>query len=133
MTDLPTDLYLAIKASMLPRDTNKHGTIFGGVLLSQMDLAADIGARHVIQKEGWPDAALVTVAMDSVEFKEPVFVGDTVSFWTQVTRIGRSSIAVQVNVKAERAGKEFPVTEALVTCVAVKTVDGQRKTVPIRG
>lgn len=133
MVELPTPRYLALKAAMMPRDTNKHGTIFGGVLLSYIDQAADVGARAVIRGEGWPEHSLVTVAMDRIEFKEPVLVGDTVSFWTQVTRIGRTSITIHVNVEVERVGAVLQVTEAEVTYVAVEEQDGQRHPVPIRG
>ena len=84
--------YLAVKVAMMPRDTNPYGTIFGGVLLSYIDQAGAIGARHEIQQRGFPAQSLVTVALDRVEFHEPVFVGDTVSFWTEVRRIGTTSI-----------------------------------------
>lgn len=133
MTTLPTPRYLALKAAMMPRDTNQHGTIFGGVLLSYIDQAASIGARAVIQERGWPDNAMVTVAMDRIEFKEPVLVGDTVSFWTTVTRIGRTSITADVQVEVERSRATIPVTEAEVTYVAVQVREGKRHPVPLRG
>ena len=133
MIELPTGRYLALKAAMMPRDTNKHGTIFGGVLLSHIDLAADIGAHAVVQSEGWPSQPRVTVAMDRVEFKEPVFVGDTVSLWTQVTRIGRTSMTVHVVVEVERGNRIIQVTEADVTYVAVESDGEKRRPVPIRG
>ena len=133
MTGVPTERYLALKAAMMPRDTNKHGTIFGGVLLSYIDQAADIGARSVVQGEGWPEHPMVTVAMDRIEFKEPVLVGDTVSFWTKVTHIGRTSITTHVNVEVERTGAVIHVTEAEVTYVAVEVKGGRRHPVPIRG
>lgn len=133
MTTLPTQRYLALKAAMMPRDTNQHGTIFGGVLLSYIDQAASIGARSVIQDQGWPDQPMVTVAMDRIEFKEPVLVGDTVSFWTTVTRIGRTSITAHVQVEVERSRKTIQVTEAEVTYVTVEVINGKRCPVPIRG
>lgn len=133
MTDVPTPRYLALKAAMMPRDTNPHGTIFGGVLLSYIDQAADIGARAVIRREGWSERVLVTVAMDRIVFKEPVLVGDTVSFWTEVDRIGRTSITVHVLVEVERSSLVIQVTEAVATYVAVEARDGTRRPVPIRG
>ena len=65
---MESEPYLALKTAMMPRDTNKHGTIFGGVLLSYIDLAAGIGAQHLIRSKGWPGQALVTVAVDRTEF-----------------------------------------------------------------
>jgi acyl-CoA thioesterase YciA len=112
----PTDKVPSIRLVMMPRDTNALGTIFGGVILSEIDLAAAIEAhKHHPSK-------IVTVAMDKVEFKQPVFVGDLVSFFTETTRIGRTSITAHVSVWAQRkfGGGEFVhVTEAHVTMVAV--------------
>jgi acyl-CoA thioesterase YciA len=131
--NLPTERYLALKAAMMPRDTNPHGTIFGGVVLSYIDQAGAVGARHAIRSAGWPDPALVTVAVNSVEFHRPVFVGDVVSFWTTVARVGRTSITMRVAVEAEREGRDAPLTEALVTYVAVAHDRQRRVPVPIRG
>ncbi len=106
----------AIRRVMMPRDTNALGTIFGGVILSEVDLAAAIEAqRH------WPHR-VVTVAMDHVEFHQPVHVGDLVSFFTETDRVGRTSIRVKVSVWSRRrfgSGAEIEVTEAFVTMVAV--------------
>jgi acyl-CoA thioesterase YciA len=100
---------------MLPRDTNAHGTIFGGVILSGIDQAGAVpcfrlGCRKV-----------VTVAMDQVEFHQPVNVGDLVSFYTRIIRAGRTSITVRVSVEAEgRTGAgPIAVTSADVTYVHV--------------
>lgn len=106
----------SIRKVMMPRDTNAVGTIFGGVILSQIDLAAAVQAhKHHPRK-------VVTVSMDKVDFKAPVFVGDLVSFFTETERIGRTSIRVHVAVWAHRrfggGGQEY-VTEATVTMVAV--------------
>lgn len=128
-----SERYLALKAAMMPKDTNKYGTIFGGVLLSHIDLAAEIGARKVILSNGWPDNQLVTIAMDKIEFKEPVFVGDTVSFFTELVRVGNTSIRLRVAVESERDGKTIQVTEAEVTYVAVKNDGSMRLPVPIKG
>lgn len=106
----------AIRVMMMPRDTNAHGTIFGGVLLSYIDQAGAVEARkHTPHK-------FVTVAMDKVEFKKPVFVGDVLSFYTRVTHFGRTSLTVHVNVEAERfmnPQEHVPVTEATLVYVSV--------------
>ena len=133
MTDKSHERYLAVKAVMMPRDTNSHGTIFGGVLLSHIDLAGAVGARHAIRSEGWPDVPMVTVAMKSVAFHQPVHVGEAVSFWTDLLRIGRTSITMQVTVEADRDDEPVKLTEAEVTYVAVELQDGKRRPVPIRG
>ncbi len=129
----PNDRYLAIKVVMMPRDTNPHGTIFGGVLLSYIDQAGAVGAHHEIRRAGWPDQPLVTVAMNGVEFHLPVFVGDVVSFRTRLVKAGRTSITMHVDVETERRGEVAQLTEAEVTYVAVDTSDDQRRSVPIRG
>src|SRR5262245_17359797 len=82
MDSLPTAPYLALKAAMMPCDTNHVGTVFGGVLLSYIDQAGAVGAIYEIGRQGWPQQPLVTVALNTVEFHQPVFVGDVVSFWT---------------------------------------------------
>jgi acyl-CoA thioesterase YciA len=125
--------YLAIKVVMMPRDTNPHGTIFGGVVLSYIDQAGAVGATHEIRRAGWPDQPIVTVAMDSVEFHRPVFVGDMVSFWTRLVRVGKTSITMRVDVEADRRGEVAHLTEAEVTYVAVDLADGGRRPIPIRG
>ena len=129
----PNDRYLAIKVVMMPRDTNPYGTIFGGVLLSYIDQAGAVGVRHEIRRAGWPDQQIVSVAMNGVEFHLPVFVGDVVSFWTSLVKVGRTSITMHVDVEAERRGEVVQLTEAEVTYVAVDLSDGQRRPVPIRG
>ena len=102
MTAQTDNRYLAVKAVMMPRDTNPYGTIFGGVLMSYIDQAGAIGARHAVQQRGYPPRTFVTVAMDRVEFHEPVFVGDTDRFWTKFKRMGKTSITVRVRVETER-------------------------------
>lgn len=104
----------AIRVLMMPRDTNGHGTIFGGVILSYIDQAGAIEAR----RQGLQ--FMVTVSMDKVVFHEPVFVGDLVSFWTETLRIGTTSITTKIVVKAIRAGdpsQRVTVTEAQVVYV----------------
>ena len=133
MLTLPTQRYLAVKVVMMPRDTNAVGTIFGGVLLSHIDQAGAVGARHEILSQGWPALALVTVAMNGVEFHEPVHVGDVVSFWTRVIRVGQTSVTTHVSVEAERPGGPALLTEAEVVYVAIDPLSPVRKTLPIRG
>ncbi len=133
MNDSADEPYLAVKALMMPRDTNPHGTIFGGVLLSYIDQAGAIGARHEIDRHDWPKRPLVTIAMNRVEFHHPVLVGDVVSFITRIVRIGRTSITAHVSVEADRDGETVQLTEAEVTFVAVELLEDGRKPVPIRG
>jgi acyl-CoA thioesterase YciA len=85
----------AIKVLLLPKDTNALGTIFGGVILSHIDLASAVEARKT--------AALryVTKAMREVEFHAPVFVGDIVNFYTETLHVGRTSVTVKVMVEVE--------------------------------
>ena len=131
-----TDRDPAIRVLLLPKDTNAYGTIFGGVILSHIDLASAIEARRAGPHR------FVTKAMREVEFHEPVFVGDIVSFFTQTVRIGRTSVTVRVLVEAERWGtpsaaastadtpaQRIKVTEAEVVFVAV---DAGGRPVPIR-
>lgn len=106
----------AIRVLMAPRDTNAHGTIFGGLILSYVDQAGAIEAR----RQGCN--LILTVSMDKVVFHQPVFVGDLVSFWTETLRIGRTSITTKVVVDAIRAsdpGVRVVVTEAQVVYVNV--------------
>lgn len=118
---------------MMPRDTNPYGTIFGGVVLSYIDQAGAIGARFEMARKDFPEQDIVTVAMKSVEFHLPVFVGDCVSFWTELRRIGKTSITMHITVEAERDGEVTKLTEADVTYVSVKTDGHTRKPVRIRG
>lgn len=125
-----SDRYLALKVVMMPRDTNPHGTIFGGVLLSYIDQAGAVAAYEEIRKRGHGDHSIVTVGMNSVEFHRPVFIGDAVSFWTQCKNVGRSSITMHVEVESERDGQVKKLTEAEVTYVVVEQDGKQRR--PIR-
>src|SRR4026207_2056847 len=105
-----------LRITMLPRDTNAHGTIFGGIILSHIDLAGGIAASKQASRN------FVTRAMREVEFIAPVYVGDVVSFYAKVLRRGKTSVTIKVSVEAER-GKEprqrVKVTEAEVVYVAV--------------
>jgi len=126
------DRHLALKVVMMPRDTNPHGTIFGGVILSSIDQAGAVGAYHEIRLGGWGRKPIVTVGMKSVEFHRPVFVGDVLSFWTTLVRLGKTSITIQVDVEAERDGRVDKLTEAEVTYVAVALTGDTRRPIPIR-
>jgi acyl-CoA thioesterase YciA len=101
---------------MMPRDTNPAGTIFGGVILSYMDQAGAEEARYHGARR------VVTVAMKEVVFHEPVFVGNLVSFFTELVRVGRTSVTVRVLVRASRhldRVDEIQVTQAEITYVNV--------------
>jgi acyl-CoA thioesterase YciA len=107
----------AIRITLLPRDTNSAGTVFGGVILSYIDMA---GAIEAHRRTGM--ARFVTVAMREVIFHKPVFVGDLVSFYAETVRIGTTSITIRVIVETERVGaskEQVRVTEAEVIYVAV--------------
>ncbi len=107
----------ALRVVYMPKDTNRYGTIFGGVILSTIDLAAAVEARKTGGCHKY-----VTVAMDSVEFKKPVYIEDVVSFFSETIKKGRTSITIKVQVEAERyedPERPVKVTEAIVTFVAV--------------
>lgn len=114
----------ALRLVMMPKDTNPQGTVFGGVILSQIDIAGVVEARrHGLHR-------YVTVAMEKVVFKAPVFVGDIVSFFAETMKVGTSSVTVKIEVCAERRdGRSCAeVTTAIVTYVAV---NGQGKKIPV--
>jgi acyl-CoA thioesterase YciA len=114
-----------LRVMPMPKDTNRYGTVFGGVILSHIDIAGALEARKTAVLN-W-----VTVAMNKVIFHNPVFVGDQVSFYTETIKIGRTSITIKVNVIASRyndPSQHIPVTEAEIVYVAV---DEQRKSIPI--
>ncbi|MBX3377304.1 MAG: acyl-CoA thioesterase [Phycisphaeraceae bacterium] len=116
---------LALRVVTMPRDTNQYGTIFGGVILSYIDQAGFVEARrHGVHR--W-----VTAAMDRVDFKAPVHLGDTVNFYASTVRMGTSSVTVRIEVEAERftSGQHIPVTTATITLVAV---DASGKAIPFR-
>jgi acyl-CoA thioesterase YciA len=113
---LPTDKELVLKVIPMPADCNANGDIFGGWVMAQVDLAGSVvPARHV-------NGRMATVAVNQFIFKQPVRVGDILSFFAEVTRIGTTSITVQVEVYAERfrsQGQYIKVTEASLTYVAI--------------
>jgi acyl-CoA thioesterase YciA len=107
----------AIRLTMMPRDTNAHGTVFGGVILSYIDVAGAVEAVRRTKHDRF-----VTVAMKEIIFHEPVFMGDLVSFYAETTKIGNTSIYVNVVVEAERfsnPGQIVTVTQAEVVYVAI--------------
>lgn len=114
----------AIRITLLPRDTNSAGTIFGGIILSYIDMAGAIEAHRRTGMERF-----VTVAMREVIFHKPVFVGDLVSFYAETVKIGTTSITIRVIVETERVAASTEVervTEAEVVYVAVDAA--RRKT-----
>jgi acyl-CoA thioesterase YciA len=117
----------AIRLTMMPRDTNAHGTVFGGTILSYIDVAGGVESiRHTRHNR------FVTVAMKEVIFHQPVYIGDLVSFYAKTLRVGSTSITIHVDVEAERFGTPgvvVKVTEAEVTFVAI---DENGAKVPIK-
>ena len=108
---------VAIRLTMMPRDTNAHGTVFGGIILSYIDVA---GGVEAVRQTGHD--RFVTVAMKEVIFHAPVFIGDLVSFYAETVKVGNTSITTRVIVEAERFGshgQSTRVTEAEVIYVAV--------------
>ena len=107
---------LAIRVLLMPKDTNERGTIFGGVILSYIDLAGAVEARKNTNRR------FVTVAMREVIFERPVYVGDVVSFYARTIKRGRTSVTVRIHVEAQRRsdpGEIVVVTTAESVFVAV--------------
>lgn len=128
MANLPEGEQPVLRIVPMPADTNAHGTIFGGWVMSQVDIAGSVAAWERAQ------GPIVTVAVNSFVFQEPVFVGDLVSFYARVLKVGRTSLTVDVEVFAQRrrgaVSEVVRVTEAQLTYVAV---DGARKPRPVPG
>lgn len=114
----------AVRTLAMPADTNPAGDIFGGWLLAQMDIAAGTVAYERAR------GRVATVAIDAMTFHKPVLVGDLVSCYARVLRVGRTSITMQIEVWARRGrtGEELKVTEGRFTCVAI---DEQRQPRPL--
>ena len=116
LTSLPTDRELVLKVIPMPADCNANGDIFGGWVMAQVDLAGSVLPVRVV------GGRIATVAVKEFIFKQPVRVGDLLSFYARISRIGRTSISVEVECFAERAfshGQFVKVTEATVTYVAI--------------
>mgnify|MGYP003608744994 CR=1 FL=1 len=126
--ELPQDHHLVLKVIPLPADANANGDIFGGWVMAQMDLAGSVlPARHA-------QGRMATVAVNEFIFKQPVRVGDILSFYAKMLRIGTSSMTVRVGVYAERMasqGRYIKVTEATMTYVAIDE-QGRPRPVPLR-
>jgi acyl-CoA thioesterase YciA len=122
---LPTDEELVLKVIPMPADSNANGDIFGGWVMAQVDLAGSVIPARYTQ------GRMATVAVNEFIFKQPVRVGDILTFFSKLVRIGRTSITVKVEVYAERfsaQGHYVKVTEASLTYVAI---DGQGRPRPI--
>ena len=122
---LPTDEELVLKVIPMPADSNANGDIFGGWVMAQVDLAGSVIPARYAQ------GRMATVAVNEFIFKQPVRVGDILTFFSKLVRIGRSSITVKVEVYAERFARQghyVKVTEASLTYVAI---DDQGRPRPI--
>ena len=125
---LPCPHELVLKVIPMPADCNANGDIFGGWVMAQVDLAGSVLPARYIR------GRMATVAVNEFVFKHPVRVGDILSFFAKLTRIGRTSITVKIEVFAERFGSQAQytkVTEALITYVAIDE-NGQPREVPHR-
>ena len=122
----PSDKELVLKVIPMPADTNGNGDIFGGWVMAQVDLAGSVIPARIIR------GRMATVAVKEFVFKQPVRVGDILSFFSSVTRIGRTSITVDVEGFAESfrdQGRFVKVTEALLTYVAIDD-EGKPREIP---
>jgi acyl-CoA thioesterase YciA len=123
--ELPKGREVALRVVPMPSDANYTGDIFGGWIMSQVDIAGSIPALRLAQ------GRIATVAVNSFTFKQPVLIGDLVSFYADIVRVGRTSITVDVEVYAERRTMHevVKVTEATLTYVAV---DDERRPRPVK-
>lgn len=103
----------AIRVVLLPRDTNNQGTIFGGIILSYIDLAGAVEVGKTTRQR------IVTAGIKEVNFHAPVFVGEVVSFYTYTTNIGNTSISVHIDVESTRGHENIHVTSADLTFVCL--------------
>ena len=125
-TQLPTDMDLVMRVMPMPADANGNGDIFGGWIMAQVDLAGSVLPARMAK------GRVTTVAVNEFIFKQPVSVGDLLSFYARVERIGRTSITVHVAVYAERNPADLvvvKVTEANLTYVAIDRA-GQPRELP---
>jgi acyl-CoA thioesterase YciA len=115
-THLPQGKEPLLRVVPMPADANQHGDIFGGWIMAQVDIAGGVlAARHARGR-------VATVAVNAFQFKQPVFIGDVLSFYADVVRVGNTSITVNVEVYAQRNPTDIEtvkVTEATLTYVAV--------------
>ena len=113
---LPQGKEPTLRVVPMPADANQSGDIFGGWIMSQVDIAGSIAALRIAR------GRVATVAVNSFQFRQPVLVGDLVSFYAEVVRVGRTSITVNVEVYAQRRPEReevVKVTEATLTFVAI--------------
>jgi len=123
---LPTDRELVMRVMPLPADSNANGDIFGGWIMAQVDLAGAVLPARIAK------GRIATVAVNQFIFKQPVSIGDLLSFYARVERVGNTSITVHVEVYAERNPADLhvvKVTEANLTYVAINP-DGQPRPIP---
>ena len=124
--ELPDNKQPALRVVPMPADANQHGDIFGGWVMSQVDIAGGMVAARLAR------GRVATVAVKEFVFKQPVQIGDVLSFYVEVLRVGRTSITVEVEVYAERRPADpttVKVTEATLTYVAVDR-EGRPRPVP---
>ncbi|MGA0609474.1 acyl-CoA thioesterase [Caldimonas sp. KR1-144] len=127
-TLLPTDMELVLRVMPLPADANGNGDVFGGWIMAQVDLAGSVLPARIAK------GRIATVAVKEFIFKQPVSIGDLLSFYARVERVGRTSVTVHVAVFAERNPADpvvCKVTEATLTYVAIDR-DGQPREIPAR-
>ena len=124
IVELPKGREVVLRVVPMPSDANYTGDIFGGWIMSQVDIAGSIPALRLAR------GRIATVAVNSFTFKQPVLIGDLVSFYAEIVRVGRTSITVDVEVYAERRTLQevVKVTEATLTYVAV---DDKRRPRPV--
>ena len=123
---LPDDRQLVLRMMPMPADANGNGDIFGGWIMAQVDLAGAVLPARIAK------GRIVTVAVNEFVFKQPVSIGDLLSFYAKVERIGKTSITVNVEVYAERDPADLhvvKVTEANLTYVAIDR-NGQPRPIP---
>ena len=116
MTTLPAGKDVTLRVVPMPANANQSGDIFGGWIMAQVDIAGSIPAVRLAR------GRVATVAVNSFTFEQPVMVGDVVSFYAEVVRVGRTSITVKVEVYAQRRPERelvVKVTEATLTYVAI--------------
>lgn len=125
-TELPTDRELVMRVMPMPADSNNNGDIFGGWIMAQVDLAGSVLTARLAK------GRVATVAVKEFIFKQPVSIGDLLSFYATITHVGRTSMTVKVEVYAERAPEDLQVvkvTEATLTYVAIDR-EGHSRAIP---
>lgn len=122
--EFPRNRQPTMRTVAMPADTNPYGQIFGGWIMAQMDLAGSVLAIEYAQ------GRVATVAVHTMEFHRPVTVGDLVSSFARIEKVGSSSVTVRVEVYAQRPGVCVKVTEAVIVYVAVDG-EGRRRPLPV--